>query len=138
MGKEGFYLEWADANGVFGKRERIGEDVSQVTHTSVAVPEDTPGFRISTASGDAAFIDQLEAFASGNFQGMQFGQNRGEGWCLSLNPSDTFYGLCISGEAHSCIDFCADGAYHFCDLNSASSCLNDTAATKETAAAAVE
>jgi len=136
--KEGFYLEWADANGVFGQRKRIGENISQVTHTSVAVPENTPGFRISAATQDATFIDQLEAFATGNFQGMKFGQNRGEGWCLSYNPDDTFYDLCISGEAHGCIDFCADGTYHFCDLNTASSCLYDKDATKETAAAAVE
>ena len=120
----------------------IGEGELAVTHVFPTVRDDTPGFRLSAASFDSAFIDQLEAFTTETialrfwsyeqrtiFRGMKFGENRGDGWCLSLGSllsPPHFLGSCVNGALYSCIDFCADGGVHFCNLNNVSSCVAET------------
>jgi len=152
----GFFFEWADVNGAFGQRQKIGESALLVTHTLMK-PDGTPGFRLSSATSDAAFVDRLEVFTSVMISrwwwteevrttvgGMKFGVNRGDGWCLSPSPEDTFYDLCVDGQAYSCWDFCANGDVHPCDGNDISSCYNfdgnelDRGNVGETVAAVVE
>jgi len=135
--EHGFFFEWADVNGAFGQRQKIGVNALIATHTSMK-PDGTPGFRISAATFDGAFLDQLEVFTTTTvpsfwwtaeerttIESMKFGENRGDGWCLSLDPEDTFYDLCVDNQAYSCLDFCADGTVHPCDGNDVSSCNDD-------------
>lgn len=132
----GFFVEWAAGNGVLGERTRVADGaVYQMTaeFSGEDVPVDTIGFRLSASSTDGAFLDQLHVRNSEGdiFKGLSFGENNGGGWCISMDPRDTFWFIdCFEDQAFRCIDFCTGSTgevenFHFCDNNDLSMCLSD-------------
>jgi hypothetical protein len=147
----GFFVEWAGSNGAFGQRTRVAEGgvYEKVAEFSgEQVPADTIGFRLHASSTDGAFLDQLHVKTSdgGTFKGLSFGNNNNGGWCLSMDPNDTFFMQCFGGQAFRCIDFCTSStgevrAYHFCNDNELSMCSQEAGGLdtdeKESASAVV-
>jgi len=138
----GFFVEWAAGNGAFGERTRVAEGgVYEMTakFSDEEVPADTIGFRLLASSNDGAFLDQLHVRTSGGdvFKGLSFGENNGGGWCISLDPDDTFWFVdCFEDKAFHCIDFCTGSTgevekFHFCDDNDLSMCLSDEEESEE-------
>jgi len=135
----GFFVEWADSNGVFGQRTRVAEgDVYQkvAEFSGEEVPANTIGFRLHAAGDDGAFLDQLNVKTSGGdiFKGLSFGANDGGGWCISMEPGDTWFQTqCYGDMAFRCIDFCTSSngdwgeEFHFCDNNEVSKCSSEAA-----------
>jgi len=127
--KHGLHVEWADVNGAFGQRYNLGgKDEFSVEHEFCCgqVPVNSIGFRVSAVSADAAFLDDISV--AGPIS-VSYGEDAGGGWCISLNPDDSFLLVDChgdTGDAVACVDFCLDGTWQICDdaIELVSKCYN--------------